>query len=182
LIQWPRAGLVLAMTEDWCDQPWDAEPISAQPMPAVPCRCEHPLVDGDSCLRCGHSPMLLPDPPAQLRARQEVAWTRTGVVRAIKAFAFFRGRAPVLTDWSERKGRDWPALETVEGLFGSLDAAIRAADVERSGSHASSLLASDSRVSGTPLLVADGAAGLALRPATPERPARIPPAGGPRRA
>jgi hypothetical protein len=47
----------------------------------------------------------------------------------MRAFAFFRGRAPLREDWHKRMPDDWPALETVEGLFGSLDAATRAAGV-----------------------------------------------------
>jgi len=57
-------------------------------------------------------------------------WTEAGVVRALRAFAFFRGRAPVLADWSGRMGDDWPKLETVLGLFGSVEAAVRVAGVE----------------------------------------------------
>jgi hypothetical protein len=30
-------------------------------------------------------------------------------------------------------GNDWPPLDTVEGLFGSVDAAVRAAGLERPG-------------------------------------------------
>jgi hypothetical protein len=33
-------------------------------------------------------------------------------------------------------GDDWPPLQTVEGLFGSLDAAMRAAGIEPGESHA----------------------------------------------
>lgn len=53
------------------------------------------------------------------------------MVRAMKAFAFFRGRPPVSQDWHKRMPDDWPALETVVELFGSLDAATRAAGVGR---------------------------------------------------
>jgi hypothetical protein len=52
------------------------------------------------------------------------------VIRALKAFAFFRGRPPVLADWSGRMGDDWPGLETVRGLFGSVEAAVRVAGIE----------------------------------------------------
>jgi hypothetical protein len=55
-----------------------------------------------------------------------MAWSRSGVVRALSAFAFFRGRVPVHADWNQRMD-GWPSLETVELLFGSLEAATRAA-------------------------------------------------------
>ena len=43
---------------------------------------------------------------------------------------FFRGRAPVPADWSKRMD-DWPPLETVEAMFGSVEAAAAAARPER---------------------------------------------------
>jgi hypothetical protein len=52
------------------------------------------------------------------------------VIRAFQAFAFFRGRAPVRADWSRNMGNDWPSMETVERLFGSLPTALRAAGIE----------------------------------------------------
>ena len=57
-------------------------------------------------------------------------WTRAGVVRAIRAFAFFRGRAPTRQDWHGRMPDDWPPVETVERLFGSVGAAVSAAELE----------------------------------------------------
>jgi hypothetical protein len=54
-------------------------------------------------------------------------WTQAGVLRAIRAFAFFRGRDPVREDWSQRMAPDWPPLAVVERLFGSLADALRAA-------------------------------------------------------
>jgi hypothetical protein len=60
-----------------------------------------------------------------------VPWTRAQVTRAIEAFAFFRGRPPVASDWAPRID-NWPPLETVIDLFGSIDAAIAAAGLERS--------------------------------------------------
>lgn len=63
--------------------------------------------------------------------RAPVTWTHRRVVRALRAFAFFRGRAPVPDDWTRRMGDNWPRLETVERLFGSLDAAVRAAGVSQ---------------------------------------------------
>jgi hypothetical protein len=57
-------------------------------------------------------------------------WTQPGVIRALRAFAFFRGRSPVAADWSGRMGDDWPRLETVVGLFGSVEAAVEVAGIE----------------------------------------------------
>jgi hypothetical protein len=97
------------------------------------CRCERPVLDGESCLLCGRPPVLVPEPAVARRSAAKTHdWTQAGVVRALKAFAFFRGRAPVPADWSGRMGDDWPRLETVLGLFGSLEAAVRVAGIERS--------------------------------------------------
>lgn len=101
--------------------------MSAQPAPARQCRCQHPLLDGDTCLRCGRSTSVRPDEPLFGSLRSRTRWTRRGVVRTFRAFAFFRGRAPVRADWRPGMGTDWPALETVEELFGSLEAATLAA-------------------------------------------------------
>jgi hypothetical protein len=92
------------------------------------------LLDGETCLRCGREPVAVPAPGLPRRRRAQITWTQTRVIRAIRAFAFFRGRAPVLADWKRRMGDDWPPLETVEGLFGSLGEAVRAAGVEHPGS------------------------------------------------
>ena len=74
---------------------------------------------------------LVPEPMQSLSpARRQVRWTRPGVARAISAFAFFRGRPPVHADWNKRMA-NWPSLETVEALFGSLEAATRAATTEK---------------------------------------------------
>ena len=58
------------------------------------------------------------------------------MTRAFQAFAFFRGRAPVQADWSRSMGSDWPSLETVERLFGSLSAALEAAGIQECRSSA----------------------------------------------
>jgi hypothetical protein len=60
-----------------------------------------------------------------------VTWSRAHVARAFQAFAFFRGRAPVVADWRPRMD-DWPPLDAVETLFGTLEAALQAAGLERS--------------------------------------------------
>jgi hypothetical protein len=92
------------------------------------CRCERPVLDDESCLLCGRPLILLPEPAVvRRRAAKTHDWTQAGVIRALKAFAFFRGRPPVPADWSGRMGDDWPGLETVQGLFGSVEAAIRVA-------------------------------------------------------
>jgi hypothetical protein len=100
-------------------------------LPARPCRCARPLLDDDSCLRCGRWVTTEQGlEPRLQRERGRHVWTPTGVVRALQAFAFFRGRAPMRADWSRSRGKDWPSLETVERLFGSLPAALRAAGIE----------------------------------------------------
>ncbi len=82
---------------------------------------------------------LASDPaPEEPRTRANIHWTRPKVARALKAFAFFRGRAPLREDWHKRTPEDWPALETVEAMFGSLDAARRAAGLEPPSSRAAS--------------------------------------------
>jgi hypothetical protein len=101
------------------------------------CGCEHPLLDDGSCLRCGRSVTFAAEPvPDEPRQRVNVDWTRPKVVRALKAFAFFRGRAPLSDDWQKRTPEDWPALETVVSMFGSLEAASRAAGLEPPSSRA----------------------------------------------
>ena len=101
-----------------------------QPLAAPTCLCERPLLSDDTCLRCGRSLTLAGDPAAPA-ARRKPAWTRPSVERALQAFAFFRGRAPVEADWSRRMN-DWPPLEAVKGLFGSVEAATEAAGLQRS--------------------------------------------------
>jgi hypothetical protein len=103
--------------------------MSAEPLTARLCQCEHPLLDRETCLRCGRSPSPMPEPAVRRRPRHKVTWTRPGVLRAIKAFAFFRGRAPVPADWNQRMA-DWPSRATVEALFGSVEAAARAASLQ----------------------------------------------------
>ena len=94
------------------------------------CACDRPLLTDDTCLRCGRALSLLPEPSAQ-RPKPELTWSRAHVARAFQAFAFFRGRAPVIADWSRRID-DWPPIDAVEALFGTLEAALRAAGLERS--------------------------------------------------
>ena len=57
-------------------------------------------------------------------------WSRAHIVRAFQAFAFFRGRAPVLADWSRRLD-DWSPIDVVVSLFGTLEAATEAAGLSR---------------------------------------------------
>jgi hypothetical protein len=101
-----------------------------RPFRAGVCRCDRALLTDDTCLRCGRPLSLLPEPSAEPR-KHEVTWSRAHVARAFQAFAFFRGRAPVVADWSRRMD-DWPPLDAVESLFGTLESALRAAGLERS--------------------------------------------------
>ncbi len=75
--------------------------------------------------------MIAAVPLTPPRVRQTITWTPPAVLRAIRAFAFFRGRAPVPADWNKRMA-DWPPRATVEALFGSVEAAARAAGVPSS--------------------------------------------------
>jgi polyferredoxin len=103
--------------------------MSAEPVQARLCRCEHPLLDGETCLRCGRPPSVTPATALRpRRVRHKITWTQPAVLRAIRAFAFFRGRAPVPADWNQRMA-EWPPRATVEALFGSVEAAARAAGV-----------------------------------------------------
>jgi hypothetical protein len=100
------------------------------PVRARVCTCDRPLLTDDTCLRCGRVLSLVPEPSAE-PPKREVTWTRAHVARAFQAFAFFRGRAPAVADLTRRMD-DWPPLEAVETLFGTLEAALRAAGLERS--------------------------------------------------
>jgi hypothetical protein len=104
--------------------------MSDGPLTARGCRCDRPVLDGESCLRCGRTLAALPEPERAPRRPRKVDWSQAGVIRALQAFAFFRGRPPERADWSGRMADDWPALATVVGLFGSIEAAVRAAGLE----------------------------------------------------
>jgi hypothetical protein len=105
--------------------------MNEAPLSARRCRCQRPVLDGESCLLCGRPLIVLPEPAAVPRtATKAHDWTQAGVIRALNAFAFFRGRPPVLADWSGRMGDDWPGLETVQSMFGSVEAAVWVAGVE----------------------------------------------------
>jgi hypothetical protein len=105
--------------------------MSHAPRSARRCRCQRPVLDGESCLLCGRPLILLPEPAAAGQAAAKpLDWTQAGVIRALKAFAFFRGRPPARADWSGRMGNDWPGLETVQSLFGSVEAAVQVAGIE----------------------------------------------------
>ena len=105
--------------------------MNQPPRPARRCRCERPVLDGESCLLCGRPLKSLPETRgAPRRPVRKDPWTHQGVIRAIRAFAFFRGRAPVQADWNGRMAEDWPRLETVLGLFGSVEQATQAAGID----------------------------------------------------
>jgi hypothetical protein len=101
----------------------------AAPAGPLVCNCARPLLTEDTCLRCGRPPALVLAPAQPLPERQ-IDWSRVQVLRAFEAFMFFRGRAPVPADWSKRMD-NWPPLETVEAMFGSVEAAVAAARPER---------------------------------------------------
>jgi hypothetical protein len=84
-------------------------------------------------VRCGHSvpaPVGASPPDAsQPRLSTADRWTQAGVVRALRAYKFFVGRAPNPTDWSFEDDSEWPSVKTVVSLFGSFDTAVTAAGV-----------------------------------------------------
>jgi hypothetical protein len=97
------------------------------------CRCETPWRSEETCVRCGHSvPFPAAAVPAEVMPRRHstaARWTRAGVVRALRAYKFFVGRAPTPTDWSFEDDSEWPSVKTVVSLFGSFETAIAAAGV-----------------------------------------------------
>jgi hypothetical protein len=97
------------------------------------CECDRPLLSDETCLRCGRTLILIRE-PAIRPVRPETAWNPARVARALQAFAFFRGRAPMEADWTQRMD-DWPPLDTVVRMFGSVEAASRAAGLQRSQPH-----------------------------------------------
>jgi len=107
--------------------------LSLIPGRARACRCETPWRSEDTCARCGHSlpgpagatPTGSSPPPRSTAGR----WTRAGVVRALRTYTFFVGRAPTPTDWSFEDDSERPSVKTVISVFGSFDAAVAAAGV-----------------------------------------------------
>jgi hypothetical protein len=105
--------------------------MSDAPLTARGCRCDRPVLDGEGCLRCGRMLVAVPEPEGLPSRPPKPDWSQAGVIRALQAFAFFRGRPPEQADWNGKMAEDWPALATVVGLFGSVDAAVRAAGLEQ---------------------------------------------------
>jgi hypothetical protein len=104
-----------------------------EPLTARLCRCEQSLRTEDTCLRCGRMVPVPRDGEVESvgGSRGRSAWTRTGVVRAIRTFAFFRGRPPSRSDWKYIEAREgWPSLKVIEALFGSFPVAVNAAGPE----------------------------------------------------
>jgi hypothetical protein len=100
------------------------------------CGCPEPWRDDETCLRCGHR--VPPATRSAPRTRRSVIdgnpWTPAGIVRALRAYEFFVGRAPTTTDWSFEEDAGWPSATTVVRLFGSFEAALAAARVSPAGS------------------------------------------------
>src|SRR3954463_1594127 len=93
------------------------------------CRCEQPMRDHDSCVRCGHwiQPTVEELPRPRRSSLADNRWTAAGVVRAVRTFEFFLDRLPTTTDWSVEDDAQWPGARTVVRLFGSFEAGSRAA-------------------------------------------------------
>ena len=93
---------------------------------ARPCNCTRSLWDGETSVHCGRT---IYRASQREQTPRKTAWTRAGVNRAIKAFVFFRGRAPMVADWEAGMDPQWPTLDVVHELFGSLPAAIESAGI-----------------------------------------------------
>jgi hypothetical protein len=93
------------------------------------CRCEHPWRSDDTCARCGRRlPEIRHRAPRERRsAIHGNPWTRAGIVRALRTYEFFVGRAPTAKGWSFETDQEWPSVRTVVGAFGSFEAAVEAA-------------------------------------------------------
>ena len=94
------------------------------------CNCKQPLRDIDTCFLCGRTVPNAPEPPliASARDPKDNPWTQAGVIRAIKTFTFFIGRAPSHADWQYEDGQPgFPSSSTVVALFGSFGAALASA-------------------------------------------------------
>jgi hypothetical protein len=104
----------------------------AAPVPAPACNCARPLLNDGTCLRCGRPPATegRGEGAGGVFDRTPTSWTPARILRAFEAFAFFRGRPPVAVDWSRRMD-NWPPLEAVEAMFGSVAAACAAAGLEK---------------------------------------------------
>lgn len=97
---------------------------------ARPCRCRNPLRDDGTCVRCGRWLPAAAAPLSSLSSHPDAgrAWTRQGVIRAIRTHRFFHERLPDASGWRSDDENAWPSLATVEHLFGSLPAALLAAE------------------------------------------------------
>jgi hypothetical protein len=92
------------------------------------CRCGSAVVDGETCILCGRyvAPPLREDPLAVDAAPPQ--WTPAGIVRAMRAFAFFHDRPPSEAEWSATASA-WPTSHAVQRHFGSFDNGLSAAGV-----------------------------------------------------
>jgi hypothetical protein len=120
------------------DSPTDSLPPISHSRPSGPasppgrprgCRCEQAWRSDDTCVRCGHS---VPAAPQEMPRKRRSPldgnpWTPAGIVRALRTYQFFVGRAPTPTDWSFEDDGDWPSVATVARVFGSFDTAVQAA-------------------------------------------------------
>ena len=94
------------------------------------CRKKHTY--GGACVDCG-SPTSYASkgcgtPSERCRecsSASRIVWTSEAIVAKIREWATGHGEPPVATDW--QSAGDWPSVNTVQGAFGSWNAAIQAA-------------------------------------------------------
>ena len=70
----------------------------------------------------------VPPPPPAPKSRMK--WTRERIIAALQAWAWEHGAAPNATDWRQA-APEYPCFATVYPLFGTWDAALAAAGLER---------------------------------------------------
>lgn len=108
-------------------------------------RCRKRTLYGGSCVDCGaatdgsNGRAKAPERCNPCQAIHRTLWTRETIGAAIRQWHFEHGAFPAATDWNatlaRRFGRpdrpvDFPSVETVQRVFGSWNAAIRAAGFE----------------------------------------------------
>jgi hypothetical protein len=84
---------------------------------------------------CGRYSAIPDRGEPQPEIRQLPSWTRAGVVRAIRAYAFFHDRPPSEVEWRAQRGSTWPTEAAVQQLFGSFGDALAAAGLEPQRGH-----------------------------------------------
>jgi len=93
------------------------------------CRCSSAVVDDETCILCGRYVAAPAEPGPAVAEAPAPRWTRAGIVRAIRAFAFFHDRPPSEAEWMAPTGAAWPSAHAVRRHFGSFDDGLAAAGI-----------------------------------------------------